>query len=522
MPSFPRTLSAALRRSRRSSWIGRVATTARAAAARSRGALRSAATEDGFLLIEVLISAMLVALIVIATFNGFDVVNRTAADERNHSQAADLAAESQEQLRSDPATALETLEQTPHSYTKTLNGTKYTITESAEYLRGKTGESTCTSPTSSQSGQGESSYLRITSLVAWHAFSNAKSQGELQQSSVITPPTGSALEVEAANGASPEEGVSGVNADVEYTGVESTEATLVEGTTGSLGCLVFGAIPATTATLSVKPPHGYVTPAGAVKVPSEKVTIAPNITTHKEYTFNRGGAIKGEFTWEGKAVEGETFVAYNNGMITAPEYILASPSTTYESGGEERYTPGLGSSAVKSVETPVNPSGYPTGDLFPFTTGYTVYAGDCPANNVSTADQASPSPIVKPGATTIASIPMSYVTLNVYKGTSTSSELETEPLSVQITNTGCASSTPNNATKGIYVHEQKLSGGHLTTPYQPFGSFTLCVYSGAKKANYSVSYANSTAAGSTRNILLGKEETTEQGYVSVSGSTKAC
>src|SRR5579884_1963535 len=74
--------------------------------------------ESGFLLIEVMMSALLVALIVTATFNGFDVASRVTIDQRRHSEAELLASESQEQLRSDPATALDVLETSPHSYTR--------------------------------------------------------------------------------------------------------------------------------------------------------------------------------------------------------------------------------------------------------------------------------------------------------------------------------------------------------------------------------------------------------------------
>src|ERR1700724_2610614 len=85
-------------------------------------------SQDGFLLIEVIVSAVLVGIIVIATFTGFAVVNRVSADERFHNQAAALAAESQEQLRSDPASALQTLE-SGHSYKQTIGGTTYTIAQ---------------------------------------------------------------------------------------------------------------------------------------------------------------------------------------------------------------------------------------------------------------------------------------------------------------------------------------------------------------------------------------------------------
>jgi type II secretory pathway pseudopilin PulG len=462
--------------------------------------------EDGFMLIEVVITAFLVGLIVVAVFSGFSVASSTSADQRRHDQAAVLAAQSQEQLRTDPANALEVLEATPHTFTQTLGGTKYTITESAKFINDKTQASACTAPgeVAKQSG----SYLQITSAVTWTAVNST--YPKVEQSSIITPPTGSALEIDVVNGASPEEGVSGVNASVEYTGVESTQPTLVEGTTTANGCVVFGAIPATTALVNVKPPLGYVTPSDTFKIPPEPVTLAPNLTTHKEYIVNRGGAIKAEFTYNGTPVKGETFVA-SNGKLTAPSFVLGSTSYKYESGGEERYTP-LANTQALTAETPIA-TNYPTGNLFPWASEkYLVFAGDCLKNNIketSNPEGLKPEEVlVEPGKTATVKIPMSLVTLNVYPGTVLSPGTPSGALPVRITNTGCKTPSPNAATAPLYIHEQKLSGGHLENPYQPYGSnFSLCVYSEAKKANYTVSYANEKQAGSTRNIYLGEEKT---------------
>ena len=66
---------------------------------------------------------MLVALIVVATFNGLDVATRLSADQRRHDQAALLAAQSQEQLRSEPASALDALVARRTSYTKVVGTT---------------------------------------------------------------------------------------------------------------------------------------------------------------------------------------------------------------------------------------------------------------------------------------------------------------------------------------------------------------------------------------------------------------
>src|SRR5262249_40546031 len=67
-----------------------------------RSRMPALADAQGALLVEVLMSAFLVALIVVSALTGFTAVNHATAEERRHNQAAQLASESQEQLRSDP------------------------------------------------------------------------------------------------------------------------------------------------------------------------------------------------------------------------------------------------------------------------------------------------------------------------------------------------------------------------------------------------------------------------------------
>jgi Tfp pilus assembly protein PilV len=461
------------------------------------------------MLLEVLITAFLVGLIVVGTFTGFSVANSTSGDQRRHDEAAVLAAESQEQLRSDPANSLDAIQNTAHTYTETLNNTKYTITESAKYINDKTGAATCTAP--GEASKQNSNYLQVTSVVTWTAANST--YPKVEQSSIITPPTGSALEVDAVNGGSPELGVPGVAASVEYTGVETTHPTTVEGTTGSLGCVVFGAIPATAAIVSVQPPLGYVTPSDTFKIAPEQVTLAPNLTTHEEYTVNRGGAIEGEFTYKGTPVKGETFVAFN-AKLTPPQFVLASTAYSYELGGEERYTALAGTQATTAT-SPIH-TNYPTGNIFPWSEKYFVYAGDCIKNSVTETtnpEKLKPEEVlVEPGKTAAVKIPLSLVALTVDSGTSSSSPgaIVSETLPVRITNTACKEPTPNDANAPLYIHEQKLSGGHLEDPYQPFGSFSLCVYSAPKKKNYTVTYTNEKQEGATRKIYLEGGNTAEQ------------
>jgi hypothetical protein len=510
MHTFFATLQA--RRPRR----GRTATTAEAPvrALRSVRAREAAGSQEGFLLVEVIVSALLVALIVVATFNGFDVANRLSADQRHHDQAAVLAAQSQEQLRTDPASALVALETAPHVYTREVpvGGTKYTITQEAHPVAASGSSTGCNAnETAAQTGAN----IEVTSSVTWPQLVVAK-RPAVKQASVISPPTGSAVEVDVTNKGTT--GVPGVTAVAKYQPVSSGAFTTAEGTTASAGCVVLSGIQATSASVEIVKRANFITPAGLLEWPTKELSIAPNLTTHYPVQYDEGGRIVAEFTYKGKPefeskkVTGDTFVVFNSLMAVKPEYQLGSTAFEYEIGNEEHYKALTGT--YSHTATTAVAAKYATGDLFPFPTSWSVYAGDCKKNNVGSEAAASKVPLVEPGKLTIAEVPMSYVLLKLYKGTQVEKgALETTAgYPVQITDSECeAELAPNNAIAANLEHNQvTLTEGKLTNPFQPFGPATLCVYSSTKKRSYSVAYTNSTAAGSTVNVFLNEPSEAER------------
>ncbi len=473
--------------------------------------------EAGFLLVEVMISAMMVALIVIATFNGFAVANRASSDARQRDQAALVAAQALEQLRSEPATALDELVQHSHTYTSTVSGTEYKIVQEAKPL-GSSGTTGCSvSETKANTGAN----FLVIATITWPVQERSKRPG-ITQSAVITPPTGSSIEVDVVNGTGGP--VSGVTARATFVPVESGSYNTVEATTGSEGCVVLSGIQATTANVEILEKTGYVTPSGALKPAVKELTIAPNLTTHYEVQFAEAGRIaarytyKGETTWDGKAVKSDTFVASNPGkMKVSPEYEIGSTAFASCEGGEEqsKATTGL----YKEVAETAACSKYPHGDMFPFTTPWVVYPGDCKSNK-STESESSAS--VKSGTTTTVNVPLGYTDLSLYNGTYGKTSTNAEALGpVKITNGECASApTPNNSWGFTYVHEQTgktltketyAGEGRLENPFQPFGAFTLCLVDATTKKTYTTTFTNSKAAtASTPTIYLGQKTPAEQ------------
>ncbi len=445
------------------------------------------ASQAGDTLIEVVISAMLVGLIVVAVLTGFNETNKVSQDERAHDQASVLAAQSDEQLRSDPAPALNALVAASHEYTQTVGGTTYTITQSAQFVNGSGETAGCAN---SKNETETSKYVDVTSSVKWSAL--GKVRAPVTQSSVITPPDGSGLEVDVTNLGNPETPVSGVTVKVE--GVSTT--------TGSKGCVIYTGIPATTTNVEAFK-LGYVTPNGEHKVIAKEVSIAPNIITHYHINLNAGGTITATFTHKGAAAKGDTFVAFNNKMGVNPEFEVGS--TKFSFNAEEEYEALTGTTTegyAEKATTPVKSPSYPTGDLFPFTSAWTVYAGDCTENN-PLKDGVSPGEAIVPaGGNATATVPTSYVTLNLYQGASGTTPVSTSQ-EVKITNLSCTKLVPNNAIKADYEHRQTTNTeGHLEVPYQPFGEFEICVaYNNTSSGVHSLykypPYKNTTETGTT-------------------------
>ncbi len=375
-------------------WRAALSGALRAVRARLAAVRSPARAEDGFLLIEVIISAMLVAMIVISTFTGFDVVNRFSTAERQHEEAILLAAASQEQLRSDPASVLQSLQSSPHSYTQTVQGTEYKISESAELQpSGKSSGACNVSQSSRQSGNA----YRITSKVTWKTQEKAE-RPPVTASSLMTPPIGSSLEVDVLAAPEATTGVSGVTVTINYKPLGSSGTSSQSQTTGSEGCVVFGAVPALEAEVEIPEIPGFVTIEGTGQYPTKTISIAPNYTNHYTVIYNRGGALQANFAYNGattakhknnkgteevtQTVTGDTFVARNAKIGLEPYFELGS--TSYGTSTTVPYETNTGVFEASATSKK---------NLFPFSEeAWAVYAGDCAENNPETVTSGAIKP----------------------------------------------------------------------------------------------------------------------------------
>jgi Tfp pilus assembly protein PilV len=476
---------------------------------RRRPRLPEPASADGFLLLEVVMSAFLVAVIIVASMTGFEAAGRASAEERHHNQAAQLASEAQEQLRSDPASVLNALYAEPHMYAKTVGGTTYAIEQKVEPLN-SSGTATGCSATAGSSQSGAN--VSVESYVTWPTASGSRKTPGIRERGIISPPVGSAEEIDVLNGQEPEGPVANVNTIVSYPATTPTGT--LEATTGAGGCTVFSGLPYNSAKVEVPEKLDYVTPSGALKFGPKEVAIAANITTHTPVLFNEGGRVKAEYTYKGsttykgETVTGETFSAFNNRMDAEPNFIVGAAGASpfeYEAGGERKYKALTGS--AHNATTAITPaaSSYANGDLFPFPSAWLVSAGDCKSNNVTAEDQSNA--VVLPGQTSSVTVPLSRLKVNVYTGTKLLPLLvDTKEYPATITDTACTSEpAPDNATAANLKHTQVIKNDHLEHPFQPFGQGQLCVSlpilgSGLFPRRYTFNYSLATANGATINI----------------------
>ena len=195
--------------------------------------------EDGFLLIEVIISALLVALVVVGTFNGFDVVNRLTTAQRQHEQAAVLAAASQEQVQRPRERAPDAAEQPALLHADGAGNDLH------DHPVGRTAAGgQMTGPCSvSESGRQSGNAYRISSKVTWKVQEKA-GRPAVTAASLITPPIGSSLEIDVLASPASTTGVSGgVTGSIKYKPEGTTGTATQSQTTGSEGCLLSGRSP---------------------------------------------------------------------------------------------------------------------------------------------------------------------------------------------------------------------------------------------------------------------------------------
>jgi len=421
------------------------------------------AKENGDTLIEVLISTVLIAIIVVGVLTGIDSTNRATSLDRSRSQANALAEQDEQQLRSEPISKLSEVSRTR---TVAEGGTEYTIATAAHYVTDSTATTSCSSTSPS------ADYVKTTSTVTWKGLGVGK---PVVQSSVISPPPGTALIVQVTDNA----GAPAPEAVVAVTGPSN-----VTTQTSTNGCAILQLLPGEYAINVSK--TGYVDQNGYLNTHEDLSDIrteylVAETSTKVGYSLALAGKLEVAFT----GAEADSFVAYNTGM-SAPR-VFPGPIETYAS----------------TTSTP--------NTIYPFKgSKYTVYAGTCSADlPTSNSIASNPEVEVVAGTTAKVSVPVAPVAIKVMSGASSTTPGSKVSGAVGYTkDLGCENLKRSFTTNGE---------GAMPKPGLPFGSFSMCVGSGGGSGPrwegsfnnnsitgpQSLTWSNGKTAGGVATIYLG-------------------
>lgn len=319
-------------------------------------------------MIEVLVTALVVALLAAGIAQALIAGAQTTADQRHRSQAAELAQADQERLKGLSAAQLNALS-TPQTRVVTLDGTPYTISSQATFLN-STGGSACGS-----TGPGAAAYYEVLSTLSWAS----SPRGTITVESQINPPAGGTLLTQVQDQAgNPLSGVS----------VSASGADSASGTTDTNGCTIFSGLSPGDFTLTLTDP-GYVD----TNDNSLPITTAATVTSSGTATPSSGNPITigqaGTFNANFTTVETSGGSTVTGQQADAVSWYGSGTTNSMSNYKSQAY----GSSGVQGSTIPSTGSImlYPFAFLGPpvsYANNYQVWAGPCrqaqPPNGIDT------------------------------------------------------------------------------------------------------------------------------------------
>lgn len=419
--------------------------------------------ENGWLIVEVMISAVVLVLAGLAIYSGLDGASSASGRNRNRTMAATLAQQDQERMRSMDASALNAYIKTPYTQSITVGGLTYSVTSSAAYAADNTSSTSCTSASTL------ASYLKISSTVTDPTNKNKP----VTIDSLLSPRadlSGAAVQIVDRTGTT---GVPGIP-------VALDEDSSKNDTTDSNGCAQFGFLKGSSYHVTFSK-TGYVDVDGNNAQTSLPITVVQGRSTLTQFQYDNAGAIKASFKDQsGGTAVGRGMTIFNTGL----------------SGSQERsFFTGTGltdsASAVASGGTMTTPV-----TLFPFTSAYSVWAGSCDAAKPPTANQRSAT--VTPGATITLSASTAYLmqpklTVTVKRQTTSGGS---------VSNLQNADVRVTDVCGALYPQMTLTNSSGVTSSGYPFGTLTVCADDNAGTPHKATGTVANTATGSAITLQI--------------------
>jgi hypothetical protein len=378
------------------------------------------------MIVELCVTALVVALIGVGIFAGLTGASSGSKNARNRSIAAALAQQDQERMRSYKATSLS-------NYTASNNypiaGTTFTVASRARWVADSSGATSCTN------GSTTANYMNITSTVTWPNMGGLK---PVKTSSLVAPAANSfaanqgSLTVRIRGGAG-----NGI-ADLPVT--LGAPANLTENT-DSGGCAVFGGATAGTYNVSFSKP-GFIDPNGDNAI-TKPASVIGSTSTLLDVFYDQPGSIAASF---------DTRL----GSLVPPQAAQAHSISVRNPGPPSVIRTFNGSNPPQSTINATN--------LFPFSTAYGVYAGNCVNNDPAAYGQSAASVTVSSGGNHTATVRVPA--LRILVRNSLSVPIAGARVVVKATSSGCTSQT--------YADQFTDALGAMPNPGHPYGSYSVC------------------------------------------------
>jgi type II secretory pathway pseudopilin PulG len=388
----------------------------------SQGLLaRLRAEERGFGLIEVMVSAVLVALIGIGVFTGLDAASATSGQNKARSIATHVAQDDQERLRSFRVGELSNLNET-----RTVNvaGVPYTVVSRATWVSDGSGSQSCTN------SSNEASYLRIRSSVSWPSIGTAK---PVSLTSLVAPPNGSFA---ANEGSLVVQVRDRLGVGIQGVSVSASGPTSLSDTTDESGCAFFGYVATGTYTVSLGQ-AGYVDSQGGA-APSRQATVIGEETATVAFDYDQAASATVSFNTS----VGGTVRAAQAEYVTLAHSGLQAPGTRIF---------GTGTSAAS----------IPAGSLFPFPSPYAIFSGNCSGADPRNYGQAAGLLTAGPGGSYAITVREPAIRIRVRKNLV---NLNNARVRLTPKSTGCA---------GVLTRSTNSSGA-MPEPGFPYGTYDVC------------------------------------------------
>jgi prepilin-type N-terminal cleavage/methylation domain-containing protein len=299
--------------------------------------------EDGFALIEVIVSALILAIAAAGVLSLLQATTRSAAAERQYTVGYSLAQEDQARLRS---LRLATLNRLLQENKYTLGGTVFTVKSEGTFINNSTRQ-----PSNCTSGQTAADYVQITSTVSWNGHKPVTVQSIVSPSNGSLDPKHGTLLITAKRVG---------NIALAGLGLKGTGPGTFSGTTDSSGCANFTDLPAG---------NYEVTPSGINLVGTDgkpphavEAGVSEGTTSTLALQYDYGASIPVEFEYR---------------VGSSNEYKPAKLDSAYVQN-----TSGSGAywSPAKARELSFTAS-----PIYPFASGDSVWAGNCSGNNPETS-----------------------------------------------------------------------------------------------------------------------------------------